>query len=348
MAYVYDGREALGHVIARGKLGFEAFGADDASLGVFPSQREAANAVITSAGLRVREPWWFSKKARPQRTGLIQGIRTVRHVSSRESRRKGNFDFCAKRRQEIVLHARLVGAADTDDFARWLIAFVWHNPRGADQIWSVMEAAKRMGGSATEAEASAITEEASITRKHLSADNLARFLGVTFEQRQRLGLTTIGSIDVKRGARKELRKRRWRFNAERRRRALGMRPQSQSLSRLKPWEAEGMTRRTWYRRNKAGTGIGTTLSTPIFLSGEDRPVPLARGATGLAERGFASKKVRCPATRGAPKAQYRATRGYPSSQTATTMAGDAYGLLPIELRLLALGLPLNENLRRAA
>jgi hypothetical protein len=56
MAYVYDGREALGHVIARGKLGFEAFGADDASLGVFPSQREAANAVITSAGLRVREP----------------------------------------------------------------------------------------------------------------------------------------------------------------------------------------------------------------------------------------------------------------------------------------------------
>jgi hypothetical protein len=54
MAYVYDGREALGQVIARGKAGFEAFDADDKSVGLFPSQREAANAVITNAGLRIR------------------------------------------------------------------------------------------------------------------------------------------------------------------------------------------------------------------------------------------------------------------------------------------------------
>jgi hypothetical protein len=54
MAYVYDGREALGHVIARGKAGFEAYGADDASLGLFPSQREAANAVVINAGRRIR------------------------------------------------------------------------------------------------------------------------------------------------------------------------------------------------------------------------------------------------------------------------------------------------------
>ncbi|HVI11403.1 MAG TPA: hypothetical protein VM822_00890, partial [Pseudolabrys sp.] len=60
-----------------------------------------------------------------------------------------------------------------------------------------------MGGKVTEAEASAITEEASITRKHLSADNLARFLGVTYAQRQDLGLTTIGSVNVKKRARKE-------------------------------------------------------------------------------------------------------------------------------------------------
>jgi hypothetical protein len=56
MAYVYDGREALGHVIARGKAGFEAFDADDKSVGLFPSQREAANAVVTNAGLRIRQP----------------------------------------------------------------------------------------------------------------------------------------------------------------------------------------------------------------------------------------------------------------------------------------------------
>jgi hypothetical protein len=54
VAYVYDGREALGHVIARGKLGFEAFDADDKSMALFPSQREAANAVVSNAGLRIR------------------------------------------------------------------------------------------------------------------------------------------------------------------------------------------------------------------------------------------------------------------------------------------------------
>jgi hypothetical protein len=130
----------------------------------------------------------------------------MKHVAAAHRRRKGNFDFCAKRRSEIVLHARLVGAADTEDLDRWLIAWVWHNRRAADQIWSVMNAARNMGREITGAEASAITEEASITRKHLSADNLAKFLGVTFEQRQRLGLTTIGSVNVKKRARKELRK----------------------------------------------------------------------------------------------------------------------------------------------
>jgi hypothetical protein len=49
MAYAYDGRQCLGHVIGKGKSGFEAFAADDASLGLFPSQREADNAVLEAA-----------------------------------------------------------------------------------------------------------------------------------------------------------------------------------------------------------------------------------------------------------------------------------------------------------
>src|SRR5262245_52364553 len=104
-------------------------------------------------------------------------------------RQRKSFDFTAKRRREIVLHARHVGAMDTEDRSRWLVAWVWHNRKAKDQIWSVMEAAKRMGGKITEAEASSVTEEASICRKHLTADNLARFLGVTYAQRQHLRLT---------------------------------------------------------------------------------------------------------------------------------------------------------------
>ncbi len=45
MVFVYDGRQCLGHVIARGVAGFEAFDAADKSLGLFGSQREAAAAL---------------------------------------------------------------------------------------------------------------------------------------------------------------------------------------------------------------------------------------------------------------------------------------------------------------
>jgi len=216
-----------------------------------------------------------------------------------------SFDFCAKRRREIVAHAVHVGAAQTADFSRWLVAWVWHNRKATDQIWSLMEAAKRMGGEITEAEASAITEEASITRKHLSADNLARFLGVTFRQRQALRLTTIGSVNVKKCARQEMRKRRDRLAKEAKRRAAGMRPQSKSFSATQPWRKAGISRAAWYRQNKAGKRSETTLSTPIFLSSEDRPVSPARGA-GLSER----------------RRREEEARGYPSSQTATTIAAD--------------------------
>jgi len=258
----------------------------------------------------------------------------VERVPAPRRRRNSNFDFAAKRRREIELHARYVGAAQTDDFDRWLITWVWHNCNAKDQVWSVMECAKNIGRKITEAEAFAITEEASITRKHLSADNLARFLGVTYDQRQALRLTTIGSVNVKKRARKEVRKRRDRIAKEQKRRALGMRPQSESLSATKPWEKLGMSRAAWYRRNKHRSSGETTLSAAIFLSSEDRPVS-PEGGAGLAERGFASKKA----------------RGLPSSQTATTMVADAHEALPTELRLLALGLvetDWTKNLARAA
>jgi hypothetical protein len=238
----------------------------------------------------------------------------MENVSAPRRRRNG-FDFTAKHRREIVLHARHVGAGDTEDLDRWLIAWVWHNRKAADQIWSVINAARNMGREITEAEASAITEEASICRKHLSADNLARFLGVTYAQRQALGLTTIGSINVKKRARKELRKRKDRLYQEGKRRAAGARPHSQSLSQTKPWEALNMSRRTWERRrNKARDANDAISSAAIFLSTDDRLASLER------KRGIRERPKAAP-----PKA-------------ANLMVADRYGALPMELRLLALGL----------
>jgi hypothetical protein len=45
MVYVYDGRDCVGFILSRGKLGFEAMGRDEQSLGLFQSQRAAADAL---------------------------------------------------------------------------------------------------------------------------------------------------------------------------------------------------------------------------------------------------------------------------------------------------------------
>jgi hypothetical protein len=46
LSYVYDGRECLGFIPARGKLGFEAIDRDERSLGLFQTQRKAATAIM--------------------------------------------------------------------------------------------------------------------------------------------------------------------------------------------------------------------------------------------------------------------------------------------------------------
>jgi hypothetical protein len=43
---VYDGQRCLGHIISRGRDGYEAFDVDDRSVGLYPNQREAAAALM--------------------------------------------------------------------------------------------------------------------------------------------------------------------------------------------------------------------------------------------------------------------------------------------------------------
>jgi hypothetical protein len=49
MISVYSGRECLGHVLARGKSGFQAFDVDDRSLGIYRTRSEAIAAVTEAA-----------------------------------------------------------------------------------------------------------------------------------------------------------------------------------------------------------------------------------------------------------------------------------------------------------
>jgi hypothetical protein len=45
MLSVYSGTVCLGHLLNRGKLGWEAIDTDDRSLGVFPTQQAASDAI---------------------------------------------------------------------------------------------------------------------------------------------------------------------------------------------------------------------------------------------------------------------------------------------------------------
>jgi hypothetical protein len=248
-----------------------------------------------------------------------------------KGRRRKNFDFHAKRRKEIVLHARFVGAMDTEDRARWLVAWALHNPGARDQVWSLMQTAQRMGGEITEAEAIAIADQAAEIPYLWKADQLAKYLGLTYAQRQALRLTTIGSVDIGKRARRVLRQRKDRLAKERKRRAAGLRPQSESLSAIKPWRELGMSRATWYRRNKARRRGETVLSAAIFLSCEDRPVS-PEGGAGLSKRRYRAEKK---------KEDFRLA-------TATTLAADIYATLPLELRMAALCLSIPKTWARAA
>jgi hypothetical protein len=97
-------------------------------------------------------------------------------------------------------------------------------------------------------------------RKHmLGADEVAALIGVTWDERVRLGLRTIGACDLSREAREQAAKDRKREKDRVRRKnsrcmqGLQKRKlyEENSLSRLQPWKEEGVSRRTWERRRAA-------------------------------------------------------------------------------------------------
>jgi hypothetical protein len=185
-------------------------------------------------------------------------------------------------RREIERHGKYKGAADSDDFSRWLVPWVWFNPQAKDQIGAVRECARRMGRECfTPEDAEAVLEEAASTPKQMKADELAKWLGVTYVERQKLGLTRIGAKDVGKRSRAILRKLRDRRAKERKRRVQGAVPrveyEAQSLSKTQPWLAEKISRRTWERRrNKARTSFDASPSTAVFLRPADRLASAAR------------------------------------------------------------------------
>jgi hypothetical protein len=89
------------------------------------------------------------------------------------------------------------------------------------------------------------------------AETLAKRLNLTEVDRCRLRITTIGAVDMTKAEREAARKVRKRQAMREKRRTSGTKPRAeylaQSTEQAKPWMADGISRRTWYRhQRKAG------------------------------------------------------------------------------------------------
>lgn len=100
----------------------------------------------------------------------------------------------------------------------------------------------------------------------IRSDALAEMLSVTAEERWACRITTIGAIDETREER-AARAGQERKNRDRERirtkRVGKHKPRSAALTQTKPWEEEGISRATWYRRRQEGE---TTLSPDLLSS----------------------------------------------------------------------------------
>ncbi|MBB4113677.1 hypothetical protein FHT80_003003 [Rhizobium sp. BK226] len=103
-----------------------------------------------------------------------------------------------------------------------------------------------------------IYERTKVRFSSLSADALGHALHLSYSERSALDIRTIGAFDVPKRKRTKLqnerRRQRDRARKEERRRAAGALPRADylanALSQARPWEAFGISRRTWERRGK--------------------------------------------------------------------------------------------------
>ncbi|MGJ0503974.1 MAG: hypothetical protein ACR65X_09570 [Methylocystis sp.] len=149
------------------------------------------------------------------------------------------------------------------------------------------------------------------TRKHrrlVSAHEAAKRLRVDYEEREELGLRSIGAGDMTRedikleGRRKKRERDRERMECKRRAAGVVRREQylQNSLSKTRPWEAEGISRRTWERRRKQADDRVVASVSPhnrrYFVSSDNsqgdglasRPTPTSEFPSSEETRGVPS------------------------------------------------------------
>lgn len=214
-----------------------------------------------------------------KRRGNRSGVTRVGACILGERKRRGwRFDLSIMRLREIekLINARH-GATlpETDDACIYVeavaLAKTGQDLRSWCAVFAPFVRAEELAG---------IDDKAAARKRMQSADAVAHHLRVSMQERTELGLKTIGAFDIEHIERKRLvreRKReRDRVRLQEKRAAARISPpvRAGSISRLKPWKAEGISRATWYRRMRQD------LSRIDINTKSDKPVSRSSGALG--------------------------------------------------------------------
>jgi hypothetical protein len=195
------------------------------------------------------------------RRAVLETDRRCARKKRTEQGARENFDerMARLRLRDIeALFAFRYGKVLTDDDAgiedAIILAHHVRNRRG-DQRRNITATLRRWAPWLTAERANAIVIKAIDRPRRWKATTLGWRLGLTADHRAMLGITTIRAVDCTDEQMAENRKAKARQRTEANRRAKGAVPradyEANSLSRTKPWEAEGISRRTWERRRKA-------------------------------------------------------------------------------------------------
>lgn len=217
-------------------------------------------------------------------TGKVRLGGIITHDVSRRDAERHEFSVHLKRLREIELIIRVRHGSeipDTDDADLYIGAAAYAlnahcRARGGDLDLLLAGWCSRWAPWALPRAGTVIRPilNSLVRRRHdLKADVVAARLQVRYEERQLLGLNTIGACDVSRQMRRAMAKNRKRKLDRERQAAIRQQSGSQSrasylaansASRLEPWAALNISRRTWYRR----FGTGSSPVGDIHPSGD--------------------------------------------------------------------------------
>ena len=144
-------------------------------------------------------------------------------------------------------------------------------------------------------ETAALTEAVIAKPLKWTADRLAKRLGLDLATRTRLAITTIGAVDCGKAKRAKLRTKRNNEAKRVHRAQAGAVPHAASVEQAKPWLALGISRPTYFRRQKAArneteTDSGTAYAKHIVLKPKQSQQATAAPTRGAVHAMFPPSK----------------------------------------------------------